>query len=112
MHDVDAALCGGLKVDRGILQGRRSDQTELWQALDDRARHRRALAHHADDVERLKAGDDSVGIGHVVVEHGYVRALIKPRPVRHGNGYILVIVEHGDPDGLGSIRHGLLRRTV
>jgi len=111
MHDLNATLCGGLKVDRGIPQGRRSDQTEPWQALDNRARHRRALAHHAYDVEGLKAGDDSVGIGHVVVEYGDGRALIKPRPVRHGKGDTLVIVEDGDPDRLGSIRHGLLRRA-
>jgi len=34
----------------------------------------------------LRAGDDSVGIGHVVVEYGDGRALIKPRPVRLGKG--------------------------
>jgi transposase len=58
------------RSNRGVPQGRRSDQTEPWQALDERARHRRALAHHADDVEGLKAGDDSVGISHVVVSIG------------------------------------------
>jgi hypothetical protein len=31
------------------------------------------------------------------------RALIKPRPVRHGKGDFLVIIEDGDPDGLDSI---------
>jgi hypothetical protein len=67
-------------------------------------------AEPGDKAEGLKAGDDGVGIGHVVVEHGDVRALIKPRPVRKGKGDILVIVEDGDPGGLGSIRHGLRRR--
>jgi hypothetical protein len=57
------------------------------------------------------AGDDSVGIGQMVVEHGDGRALIKPGPVRHGKGDILVIVEDGNPDGLGAIRHGLLRQV-
>jgi NADP-dependent 3-hydroxy acid dehydrogenase YdfG len=57
----------------------------------------------------VEAEFNSVGIGYVVVENGDSSALIKLRPLRHGKGDILVIVEDSDPDGLGSIRQGLLQ---
>jgi hypothetical protein len=39
-----------------------------------RARHGRAFAHHVDNIEALKASDDSIGIGQMVIEHGDGRA--------------------------------------
>src|SRR4029077_12381094 len=51
MNDLDVPLFCGLEIDRGIPVCRRGDHAELGQALDDAARHRRALPHHADDLE-------------------------------------------------------------
>jgi hypothetical protein len=53
MNDLDAPLFCSLEIDRGIPKRRRGDQAELGQALDDSARHRRALPHHAEDIEWL-----------------------------------------------------------
>ena len=61
MNDLHASLSRSLEIDRGVPARRRGDQAELGQALDDGARHRRALSHHADDVEWLQALDDGVG---------------------------------------------------
>src|SRR6202030_610657 len=49
------------EIDRGIPVCRRGDHAELGQALDDAARHRRALPHYADDLEWPQALDDGVG---------------------------------------------------
>ena len=58
------------EIDRGIPARCRGDHAELRQALDDSTRHRRALPHHADDVEWLQALDDGVGVREMVVKYG------------------------------------------
>src|ERR1700719_3829190 len=70
MNDLHAPLCCSLEIDRGIPGPRRGDHAELGQALDDGTRQRRALPHHADDVERLEALDDGVGVREMIVEYG------------------------------------------
>ena len=77
MNDLHAPLFCSLEIDRGIPARRRGDQAELGQALDDGARHRRALPHHADDVERLQALDDGVGVREMVVEHRHHRSSVQ-----------------------------------
>ena len=62
MNDLHALIFRSLEIDRGVPQRGRGDQAQLGQALDDGARHRRALAHDADDVERLQALDDGLGV--------------------------------------------------
>jgi SAM-dependent methyltransferase len=73
--------------------GCRGDQAQPRQAQDHGACHRRALAHDADDVERLKACDDGVGVRQMVVEHGDARAPIQHRPVGHRQGDVLVVIQ-------------------
>jgi len=70
MNDLDAPLFCSLEIDRGIPKRRRGDQAELGQALDDSACHRRALPHHADDIECLQALDDGVGVREMIVKYG------------------------------------------
>ena len=79
---------------------RRGDQAELGQALDDSTRHRRALPHHADDVEWLQALDDGVGVREMVVKYGDGRPPIQHRPVRERKSDVLVVVQHGDSEVL------------
>ena len=95
MNDLDVPLFCGFEIDRGIPVCRRGDHAELGQALDDAARHRRALPHHADDLEWLKALDDGVGVREMVVKYGDGRAPIQHRPVRERKSDVLVVVEDG-----------------
>jgi hypothetical protein len=100
MNDLHAPLCSGLEIDRGVPGPRRGDHAELGQALDDPARHRRALPHHADDVEWLKALDDGVGVREMVVKYRDGRPRIQHRPVRERKSDVLVVVQHGDSEAL------------
>src|SRR5580700_9911495 len=105
MNDLHAPLFCSLEIDRGILGRRRGDHAELGQALDDGTRHRRALPHHADDVERLQAFDDSVRIREMVVKYSDSRPPFQYRPVRERKSGALVVVQDGDSEALLLERH-------
>ena len=100
MNDLHAPLFCSLEVDRGIPGRRRGDYAELGQVLDDSTRHRRALPHHADDVEWLQALDDGVGVREMVVKYGDGRPPIQHRPVRERKSDVLVVVQDGDSEVL------------
>jgi hypothetical protein len=105
MNDLDAPLFCCLEIDRGIPGCRRGDQAEFGQALDDATRHRRALPHHADDVEWLQALDDGVGVREMVVKYIDGRPRIQRRPIRERKSDVLVVVQDGDSELLLLGRH-------
>src|SRR5271163_4038707 len=105
MNDLHAPLFRSLEIDRGIPGRRRGDHAELGQALDDGTRHRRALPHHADDVEWLQALDDGVGVPEMVAKYGDGRPRIQHRPVRERKSDLLVVVQDGYPEAFLLGRH-------
>src|ERR1700730_7598687 len=105
MNDLHAPLFCGLEIDRGIPAPRRGDHAQLGQALDDGTGPRRALPHHADDVEWLQARDEGVGIGEMVVGYGDGRPRIQHGPVREDESDVLEIVKDGDFEALLLGRH-------
>ncbi|ORV64889.1 hypothetical protein AWC06_04865 [Mycobacterium fragae] len=72
--DVDAALLGGRDVDRSVERAGGRDHLQPRQPLDDTARQRCSLTHHAHHVEWHQPFDDGVWIGEVILEDGDVRA--------------------------------------
>ena len=100
MNDLHTPLFCSFEIDRGIPSSRRGDHTKLGQALDDSTRHRRALPHHANDLEWLQALDNGVGVREMVIKYGDGRPPIPHRPVREGKSAVLVVVQHGDSDVL------------
>ncbi len=70
INDLHTPLFCSFEIDRGILRPGRGDHTKLGQALDDSTHHRRALPHHADDVEWLQALDNGVGVCEMLVKYG------------------------------------------
>ena len=100
MNDLHTPPFCSFEIDRGIPGRRRGDQAELGQALDDSTRHRRALPHHANDVEWLQALDHGVGVREMVVKYGDGRPPIQHRPVRERKRGVLVVVQDGDSEVL------------
>jgi hypothetical protein len=100
MNDLHTPLFCSLEIHRGIPSPRRGDHTKLGQALDDSTRHRRALPHHAHDVEWLQALDNGVGVCEMVVKYGDGRPPIQYRPVRERKRDVLVVVQDGDSEVL------------
>ena len=92
--DRDAALGGGLDVDRGVAAAGGDQELEVGQCLDDGARKPRALAHHHDDLEVLAVAD-GVGVGapHRVGVHLDLDVL-ELRPVGELERHVLVVVEN------------------
>src|SRR6202162_2870737 len=100
MNDLHAPLFCSPEIDRGVPGPRRGAHPELWQALDDGTRHRRAPPHHADDVEWLQALDDGVGVREMVVEYGDGRPRIQYRPVRERKSDALVVAQDSYSEAL------------
>src|SRR4029077_1719069 len=105
MNDLHAPLFCSLEIDRGIPGPRRDDHAEPGQAFDDGTRHRRALPHYADDVERLQALDEGIGAREMVVKYGDGRPRIEHRPVRERKSDALVVVQDGYSEALLLGRH-------
>jgi hypothetical protein len=95
--DVDAAFFGGRDVDGGVEGPGRRDHLQSGQPLDDAARQRCALPHHAHHIEGLESLDHRIRVAEVIVEHGDRRPVCHLRPVGHGQCDVLVIVEDRDP---------------
>ena len=92
------AVGGGGHVDGGVALAGGHQQPQLGQPLEQRARHRHALAHHAHHVEVGQRAGGGVDIVEALVEHHHLVVLLQARPVGHAQGDILVIVEYGYRD--------------
>jgi hypothetical protein len=57
MDHLHAVFRGGREINRGIPGGGRGNQTQVRQPLDDRARHRRPLAHHTAEKGKERSAD-------------------------------------------------------
>src|SRR5262249_34857797 len=64
----DIALPGRLDVDGGIALSRRYQQPQVWQPFEQGARKWGALAHDADDIERLEGAHRGLDVGQALIE--------------------------------------------
>ena len=96
VRDGDAALLRGGKVERAVVRARPDDELQPRQPLDQRARHRHALAHQAEDVEPGERRRGLVLACEVAAEDHDLAGGLQAAPVGHRERHALVVVEDGD----------------
>ena len=94
--ELDAVIGGGGLVDRGVAPPRGDQQFEIGQALEQRARKRRALAHQHHALEGVQPLRQRVEIEDVVGEGLHRRVGIEAFPIGEAHGALLIIVEQGN----------------
>ena len=108
VRDRDAALLRGRKVEGAVVRPGHDDELQGRQALDQRARHRHALAQEADDVEVGKRACRLILGRKVAVEDDELAIGRKRAPVGHRHGDALVVVE--DRDACHGVAPGMVKR--
>ena len=93
--DGDAALGGGLEVERIVLGAGGDQELEVRQRLDHFARERRALAHADHDGEALQGLDRLVRPREGLVEDRELDVFGERRPVGERKRDVLVVVQDG-----------------
>ena len=109
---ADAALLRGRHVNRGVARAGGGNQLEAGQALDDRARQRCALSHHANHVKGLESFHDPIVTRHMIGEYGDVGAARHRRPIRRAERNVLVVVEDGDLEACGRHHDAIIVRLI
>src|SRR6266852_5493194 len=94
MKNFDAVALGRLGVDGGVPRPRRSDEFQIRQTIQQGRRHYGPLAHDAENIKRKQTLNERFELGDVVVENLDLGVAGNRRPVRHLQGYILIIVQY------------------
>ena len=104
-HTVMPRCRRGVEIDGVRARAGNDDQLQVGQLLDERAWHRHALAHEADDVIGLQRRGSLVDGGEVAVEHVDGRVGSELAPIGEAQSHALIIVEDGDADHRFTLDH-------
>jgi hypothetical protein len=83
MRDGDAALLRGRKIERAVVGAGHHDELEPRQPCQERARHRHALPHEADDVELGERRGGLVLAREIAAEDHDLALGLQPTPIGH-----------------------------
>src|SRR4029077_3177315 len=70
------------------------DQAQVWQAIEERAGKRRALAHEHHGLEGVQPLRKARHVGEVVREGLHLTLGFEDLPIRHFERDLLIVVEH------------------
>ena len=86
----------GVEVEGAVLPSGDRDRLQPGQAAEQLGRHRHALTHGAEHVERSERFDRLPDAAEMAIEHDDLGLVLHAGPVRHGQSEVLVVVENGD----------------
>ncbi len=92
----DAVLARRLGVQGPVAHAAGIKMLLLGQFFDQRARKRRAFAHHADDLEIGKPCREGVFVRQVIMENADLHVTLDCRPIGQFQGNPFVIIDDGE----------------